>query len=114
MTGDDIPFVQALVGTLLGQAVPDLRSAERTAAAEFAAERLSQAPAVTRLGMRAIGRALDGQVRVAERRPFAALAPQDRERWVGRWTRRPLPGLTDYLDALRGLALTFLYEQRAA
>jgi hypothetical protein len=112
--GPDLSFVQALAATLLEQAVADLRPEEGDAAARFTAERLSGAPAFTRLGMGAIGRVLDGQVRVADRTPFAALAPERRATWVARWSARPIPGVTDYLDAVRGLALTWLYEDRTA
>jgi hypothetical protein len=114
MTRDDVPFVQALAGTLLAAAVPGLADAERAGAARFTAERLSRAPTATALGLRAIGGGLDAQVRLVERRPFAALGEDARARWVTRWSARPLPGLTDYLDAVRSLALTWLYEQRAA
>jgi hypothetical protein len=110
----DLGFVQALAATLLERAVSDLRPGECAGAARFTAERLSGAPTFTRLGMRAIGAVLDGQVRAVERAPFVALVPEDRARWVARWSSRPIPGVTDYFDAVRGLTLTWLYEERAA
>jgi hypothetical protein len=110
----NLTFVQALAATLLERAVPDLRPGESACAARFTAERLSGAPAFTRLGMRAIGSVLDGQVRAVERAPFATIPPDGRTRWVARWSSRPIPGVTEYLDAVRGLALTWLYEERAA
>jgi hypothetical protein len=109
-----LQFVQALATTLLERAVPDLRRGEAATAARFTAERLAGAPAFTRIGMRAIAGVLDRQVRIAERMPFAALGPERRAMWVARWSARPLPGIADYLDAVRGLALTWLYEDRAA
>jgi hypothetical protein len=112
--GGRLTFVQALAATLLLRAVPDLREEEGAAAARFTAERLSGAPAFTRLGMVVIGAALNLQVRIVERQPFAALTPERRAAWVARWSARPIPGVTDYLDATRGLALTWLYEERAA
>jgi hypothetical protein len=112
--GDDLSFPQALAATLLARSVPDLRPEEAVAGARFTAERLSGAPAFTRLGMNAIAALLDGQVRAASRRPFAALDAAERAVWVARWSARTLPGVSDYLDAVRGLALTWLYEERAA
>jgi hypothetical protein len=112
--GTDPSFPQALAESLLAHAVPDLTADEARAGARFTAERLSGAPAFTRIGMTAIGTLLDGQVRAARRRPFAALDAAERAAWVARWSARPLPGITDYLDAVRGLALTWLYEERAA
>ena len=112
--GADLTFVGALAATLLERAVPDLRAEEGEAAARFTAERLSGAPAFTRLGMTVIAGVLDGQVRIVERRPFTALTPVRRASWVARWSARPIPGVSDYLDATRGLALTWLYEERAA
>lgn len=114
MTRDAVPFVQALAGTLLAAAVPDVAEAERAGAARFTAERLTRAPTVTAFGLRLVGGALRAQVRLVDRRPFAALAADERDRWVARWSARPLPGLTDYLDAVRSLTLTWLYEHRAA
>jgi hypothetical protein len=111
---EDLQFVQALAATLLDGAVPDLRPDEQAAAARFTAERLSGAPAFTRLGMSAVAGVLAGQVRMAERIPFAALEPEVRATWVARWSSRGIPGVSDYLDAVRGLALTWLYEDRAA
>jgi hypothetical protein len=111
---DDLSFQRALAAALLARSVPDLGPEEAVAGARFTAERLSGAPAFTRLGMSAIGALLDGQVRAATRRPFTALDAAEREVWVARWSARPLPGITDYLDAVRGLALTWLYEERAA
>lgn len=106
--------MQALAAAVLADAVPGLTPGEQDGAARFTAERLSMAPAFTRLGMQAVGGLLDAQVRIAERTAFASLAPDRRARWVARWRARPLPGITDYVDAVRGLALTWLYEQRAA
>lgn len=114
MIRDGVLFVEALAGALLAAAVPGVAAAERAGAARFTAERLSRAPTATALGLRTVGAALDAQVRLSDRRPFAALAEDAQLRWVARWTARPLPGLTDYLDAVRSLALTWLYEQRAA
>jgi hypothetical protein len=114
MSGADLGFAEALASTLLVQAVPDATTGELRGGARFTAERLSGAPAFTRLGMNAIATLLDGQVRAAHRRPFAALDAAERGVWIARWTARPLPGITDYLDAVRGLALTWLYEERAA
>jgi hypothetical protein len=112
--GGDLSFVHALAATLLERALPDLRPGEAASAARFTAERLSGAPAFTRLGMGAIAGVLAAQVRVAERMPFAALEPEGRATWVARWSARPIPGVIDYLDAVRGLALTWVYEDRTA
>jgi hypothetical protein len=112
--GRNLAFVQALAATLLAAAVLDLGPREARDAARFTAERLSGAPAFTRLGMGAIGAVLDCHVRIAERVPFADLDPERQAVWVGRWSARPIPGVGDYLDAVRGLALTWLYEARAA
>lgn len=106
-------FLHALAETLAVRAVPDLSAEEAADAARFAAQRLGCAPSVTALGMAAIGRALDGQVRLVARRSFAGMGLTGRDRWVGRWTSLRVPGVADYLDAVAGLAVTRIYERRA-
>lgn len=113
-TRRDPTFLHALAETLVVRAVPDVSAQEAHDAARFAAQRLGCAPSVTALGLTAIGRALDGQVRLVQRRPFAGLGLAGRDRWVGRWSALRLPGVADYLDAVAGLAITRIYERRAA
>jgi hypothetical protein len=112
MLRTDPSFVSALAETLLDRAVPDLRGPEGRAAGRFVAERLAGAPSFTRAGMAAVAAVLAAQVRLADRASFASLAPERRAAWAGRWSAVRLPGVGDYLEAVRGLALTWLYEER--
>jgi hypothetical protein len=114
MHAGDPRFAGALAEALLARDVPGATAAERRAAARFVAERLSGAPAFTRLGMAAVGLVLAVPVRLFERTPFATLAPARQAVWVARWSARPLPGIAEYLDAVRGLALTRHYEEHTA
>ena len=107
-------FLHALAETIVVRAVPDVSAEEVEDAARFAAQRLRCAPSVTALGMAALGRALDGQVWLVARRSFAGMGLAGRDRWVGRWSSLRLPGVADYLDAVAGLAITRIYERRAA
>jgi hypothetical protein len=107
-------FLHALAETLVVRAVPGVSAQEADDAARFAAQRLGCAPSATALGMAALGRALDGQARLLGRRSFAGMGPTERDRWVGRWSSLRFPGVADYLDAVTGLAITRIYEQRAA
>jgi hypothetical protein len=107
-------FLQALAETLVVRAVPGVSADEADDAARFAVQRLACAPSVTALGMTAVGRALGGQARLVGRRSFAGMEPAQRDRWVSRWSSLRLPGVADYLDAVTGLAITRIYERRAA
>ena len=107
-------FLHALAETLVVRAVPGVSAEEVDDAARFAAQRLGCAPSVTALGMAVLGHALDGQVRLVHRRSFAGMGLTGRDRWVGRWSSLRLPGVADYLDAVVGLAVTRIYERRAA
>jgi hypothetical protein len=114
MAPGEVRFICALAQTLLERDVPDLRREEGRAAGRFVAERLALAPSATRAGMAAVAVLLAAHARLVERASFPDLPPERRGECAARWAAHRLPGVGDYLDAIRGLALTWLYEERAA
>jgi hypothetical protein len=107
-------FVAALAGTQLHCALREPAQADTDEAARFAAERVLGAPTLVRVGMLVVIAILQAQVLLFERAPFTTLSPPSRRSWVMRWSASPLPGLTAFLDAVAGLALTRFYERSAA
>jgi hypothetical protein len=107
-------FVEALASAQLQIALRDPTRRDADDAARFAAERLLGAPTLMRIGMVVVTASLQVQVLLVERAPFTALCTRSRRSWVARWSASPLPGLTAFLDAIAGLALTRFYERSAA
>jgi hypothetical protein len=105
-------FSGPLSEALLRCDVPDVSDRELAAAAAFTAERLCAAPGLTRAGMEAVVAVLATQVWIVDRVAFATLPAARRGVWVRRWSRARVPGVREYLDAVTGLALTWLYEDR--
>jgi hypothetical protein len=107
-------FVEALADTQLSGALREPVRADADEAAQFAAERILAAPTLIRSGMVVLIAGLQAQVLLFERASFTALSTRSRKSWVVRWSASPLPGLTAFLDAITGLALTRFYERSAA
>jgi hypothetical protein len=107
-------FVEAIARTQLQVALRERMRSDADEAARFAAERILAAPTLMRIGMVLLIAGLQAQVLLVERAPFTALSTRSRRSWVTRWSASPLPGLTAFLDAIAGLALTRFYERSAA
>jgi hypothetical protein len=107
-------FAYALASAAIRDAVADATDDERHQAAAFTAERLSAAPSFTQAAMRGVASVLVLQVRLVHRARFDQLGFGIQQQWVERWSATKLPGVADYVDAVRGLALTWLFEHRAA
>jgi hypothetical protein len=105
-------FNTALASALLLRDVPDLRPDEGTAAGCFTAERLAAAPTPLVAIMAVIATVMRVQVRVVDRTPFAHLEARRQRMWIDRWSRSRVLLATDYVDAVRGLALAWVYEER--
>ena len=107
-------FAYAVAAAAITDAVTDATDDERRGAAAFTAERLSAAPSFTAAAMGGVASVLELQVRLIHRARFDELPEERQQRWLTRWSAAKLPGVADYVDAVRGLALTWLFEQRAA
>lgn len=107
-------FMEALARTQLHSALCDPAPAGADEAARFAAERVLGAPTLMRIGTFVLIAFLQAQVLLFERATFTTLSTRSRRSWVMRWSASPLPGLTAFLDAIAGLALTRFYERTAA
>lgn len=92
-----------LTETLLLSEMPGLRSDQARRTAEETAEQVAALPAVTRWG-----------VRLAEATVLAAVAPLRKERRgaaLGRLERLGVPGASEYVRLVRGVALVAHHER---
>ncbi|HEY6760221.1 MAG TPA: hypothetical protein VI318_12060 [Baekduia sp.] len=104
-------FLPALVDAILRRDVGELTPDAVRACAEFTVERVGGAPSVPRFGLDLAATVAALLVRTLTRRPFARLDLSARTAWLGRLERLPLTG--QYVDAVRSLALTYIYEAGA-
>jgi hypothetical protein len=112
MPSPTLAFLPALVDAILRRDVGDLEPDAVRACAAFTIERVGGAPSVPRLGLDVAATVAALVVRAAARRPFARLDLAARITWLGRLERLPLTG--QYVDAVRSLALTYIYEAGVA
>jgi hypothetical protein len=91
-----------------------LEEAQVLATLDFVTARVAGAGEVTRIGLLVADSALWLLLLVLCGRPYSRLSPARRARIAAAMSRSSLPGVRDYVRAIRSLVLTYVYERKAA